>query len=266
MKKRRSIWRLIPKIIFWGVEILAAFVSYMLIRESIETASNGFFYLCFFSIFIMYTFSFPTVLICWIFNFASKFDDYDSFGEGFKALLLAPITLVKHLFTHAFLIIKYLFECIFGYKETIYSYETPYQQKQSTSDVDNFSPNTTKSREKDPNFFIDIMTSELKKIALYYNPPVPASHFYSDWAERLSCYVNKTLRTVIYSGKVRLKSEFSINKNDIYLIKYSINDFQKSLHSDADSKIAEIQSKYVGFDGQWKVRVNITYEIDSPLQ
>lgn len=102
----RSIGRIISKLLGWGLEILAAYLTIYYIQWS--DWEKDFITSLLVSAFAAYFICAIAIIIVWVFNFLNKFNDYDSFSDGLYGLGVAPLTLFFHVLKHPINIFMYL--------------------------------------------------------------------------------------------------------------------------------------------------------------
>ena len=104
----RRIFGLIPRLLQILLEFGGIAFIFWFFKDQYGTSKNIFdLSNLLFAIFMLYFVSIIIMLISWIFNIFTKFDDYS--GGRFKTILLAPVFLALHAVVHPFKAIGYLF-------------------------------------------------------------------------------------------------------------------------------------------------------------
>ncbi len=91
----------IRRLISWVFDVLTVVVYCAVLKPQIEKPiGDDLFTPLLIVVFIAYMFSAINMIIGVIFNFFHEFDDYESVGDFFEKLVLAPLWVVVHLFSH----------------------------------------------------------------------------------------------------------------------------------------------------------------------
>lgn len=262
MKKRNTLSSLIWKLVFWLIEIGAVFV-FISAAKSIFTGDSikgtGFIGAIFVSIMGAYVIFAPVIVIVWIFNFVTEFDDFDGFSEGIKGILISPVTMIKHIVGHAVFIFGYAMGLIFhGKKGKSYSNG----KKRSSGSNGGYNNVESKDNRKEfPNYLTDILDKAAADVAHTTNP----ANLYdrgidTSWDGRLEAFVSS--RKITFTGTVvyqaKSYSPDDVDKNDI---EYCESITASTIKSKMEKEIREIRKTYKGYDDSYNIIVNLSARI-----
>ncbi|MBQ8858995.1 MAG: hypothetical protein IJ012_04305 [Clostridia bacterium] len=252
---KKSIGKIIGKLIFLGLEVLAAWVLTMTIMSF--DFGQDFLMSVIISVFAAYLFSGIVIIIVWIFNFATEFDDYDDFGEGMSSLKIAPLTLVIHIFKHLFSLIGYLFEK-----------ETPYVRP--FDNADNNVRQINKEKENDPvrderstTLFADMVNKKAKAIAS--RPPIGnyihSNVIHVEWEYGRANVSVAPWGKITFSGTVVFRNTLSHDEMeyDTGYIEECLDETAELLIERMSDAIDDVQREYNGYDKEYSINTSLSY-------
>ncbi len=239
---------LIPRLLILGIEILAIFAFWTVMKSGLPgndsmPLSERFvlmlteeFYWILIAIIAAYIFAGIAIIISWIFNFATDFDDYDFFTQRLKELLIAPLTLIIRILKHIKLTFQFAFEVLFDS-----SYSSAPRTRRESTNYDFSQPTTTKSKSK--------CESELDSYVfdLYMN----TYRFETSNVriKSLEIETNALFKTVYISGKMEVYCGGSTEHLDDY-----VDEQVEEIASRIWGKLSELSAYNDDFDpNKWKI-------------
>lgn len=261
---KKSVGKIIAKVLFLGIEILSVFIIVMACFSS--AFAEGFLLALLFIAFVSYAMSVVTILIVRVFNFLHEFDDYDDWGEFFGSLKYAPLTLVWHVLKH----IANIFAYSFGKDEP---YHAPYSTYHHTPSANvkgaNAHGNSNVIKEntdsRDTTIFTNMVEKKAKQIA-HSTPPARYLHWSSvhvSWEKGYGFDASVSPFGVIrFSGTLVFQSNISndIQEYDRCYIEECVNETADNIEQQMSNAIDEIRRTYKGYDRSFRIDVNISYK------
>ena len=192
-------------------------------------------------------------LVCVIFNFITRFDVYDSFGDGVKASFY-PLALVITIPRHIIGTIVYLFRgerSVSSYKNTGWEEKTIRERETDGSDP----------REKDEYYFMSAVEKEVKNaVGRVYPVSDTSAEIYSSWSGYPSATVFKGFKSVTINARLNIRYHFWDDYTEGN-IRDCVDETRDSLMEAAEAAIDRVVSRYQGYDGNWKVTVNLSHNV-----
>lgn len=270
MRRLKELLGLIPRLLIIGVELFAMYSFYM-VFETMLPRGNEFaqfgviekiLYLTFeetykiaILIFGAYIFSIIAIVISWIFNFATEFDDYDYFFDRFRVIPYAPIALILRTLKHIKLTVVFFFETLFDA-----DLSRPIKVKKNyTKDKYNDTKEKYDNRSEYPNYYSDAIRKAAERVAYGTKPAnLYGSDIDTDWDGTLE-YYECLDGTIGFSGTIVYKAKsYGPAKIEEFLIEECEEKTRIAIKNNMKKEIEKLRKEYKGFDKEYNIEIYLS--------
>lgn len=236
--------RLAFKFIFWLIEIFAVWIFFMTAKTF--DWKEDFFASIFVSLFGAYIISAIALIIVWIFNFLHEFNDVDSFSDGIKLLCFAPLFLVINIWAHFWNMLGYIKNLIFNRNFDDEDYSPAPSYSESPSSPVDYRSNTVFNK-----------IEQLANNIIYSTPVDPFNKHKTYWRERP--IVRVLLGRIEFTGTIVIENDTNSTYLEHRYADECINATKSWIKSEMSVGLEEIRSKYKGYDGNYRLNINLSY-------
>ena len=201
------------------------------------------------------------ILVVWIFNFFTEFNDYERFTDGITSLALAPLTLLAHIGKH----ILSIFTCLFEKDDAEESYNRNYNNQPKPVKKSKPKAEDKNSDKREITYFVNMVKKRAKecgRIARY-----DYSCTYVDWATLdPKVTVSQFWGKIVFTGTIVFKDTTGIG--DIHhrsrrSIEACVEETEELCIQDMKEKLAAIRKEYQGYDREYEIVANFSYRLEN---